>query len=248
LILNEKIDLCISVVPLIFPFVLSLDLKCSSMVLFPVSGLASSFSLRWICASVLKFWSSVTAAVFLAPSLFRFELTPRSLVCQYVFYAGPHSEFPGCSPGLCERALLVLPSCSGQVSSVFLTDLWSVGKIAEPTPREEESIGRFRARDLSPCSHDFLTPLVAEHTDPSFPAEWSRSSLPLFSSIEIPVSPGVLRVSAMVLFTNFALRGADGLVQWPPPPNPILCFLISSPWRAYCRELISVAHPIFCCR
>jgi hypothetical protein len=89
---------------------------------------------------------------------------------------------------------------------------------------------------------------VAERTDPSFPAEWSRSSLPLFSSIEIPVLTGVLRVSAMVLFTNFALRGADGLVQWPPPPNPILCFLISSPWRAYCRELISVAHPVFCCR
>jgi hypothetical protein len=37
LILNEKIDLCISVVALIFPFMLCLDLKCSSLVLFPVS-------------------------------------------------------------------------------------------------------------------------------------------------------------------------------------------------------------------
>jgi hypothetical protein len=112
-------------------------------------------------------------------------------------------------------------------------------------PREEESISRFHAQDLSLRSHDFLTPLVAERTDPSFPTEWSRLSLPLFSSIEIPVLPGVLRVSALVLFTNFALHGADNLVQWTPPPNLILCFLLSSPWRAYCRELILVAHPVF---
>jgi hypothetical protein len=141
-----------------------------------------------------------------------------------------------------------LPSCSSQVSSVFLTGLRSATKITKPTPRQQESAGRFSARGLSPHNHDFLFLLAAERTILSFLGEWIRSSLPLFSYIEIPVPPGVLRVSALILFTDFALHGADSQVQWPPPRNPILCFLFSSPWRACGGELISVAHPVFYCR